>query len=100
MITFRIAEHDLRQGIKIVEVLMNSQMVATIYPKDPDGIKIVSAHFVWEGDQANFAKNVVLDDGKKTYPPIPAIEAQFAPQPYYINNTEHCIVRIKGEKSS
>lgn len=67
-ITFRVQPHDIRQGVQVVEILIDGKMVATIRPEGEKGIKFVSAQ----------------NHGSKSIPPVPDIRIRFGPQPYII----------------
>jgi hypothetical protein len=43
MIHFEEGKHDIT-GTKVVEVWIDSKMVATIYPNEPNSIRVLSAH--------------------------------------------------------
>ena len=73
-VTFEVREHSLKRGVSIVEIKMEGEVVAAIYPDEPKGIKVVSAHI----------KQVQQDDGARSIPPIPAVLIKFDPQPYEI----------------
>lgn len=73
-VDFRIAEHS-HTGSRIVEVLLDGNVVAVIYPEDYRGIKLVSAHIDGQPD---------YDDGIGRVPPIPMITVNFDPRPYRI----------------
>lgn len=73
---FRIAWHSLT-GCRIVEVLLDNGVVATIYPKDYRGIRLVSPHVDGQPE---------LDDGIGETLPIPTITINFDPRPYRIKN--------------
>ena len=77
-VTFRIAKHSIRPDVQLVEVLLNGNVVAVIYPKQAeDGINIVSAHI--------FGK-VTEDNGEDSVPPIPSVGMNFRPRKYAIVN--------------
>lgn len=73
-IQFRVMPHSRRPGVQIAELLLDGQMVATIYPDGEKGIKLVSAHM----------EKVQQDDGSISNPPIPHVLISFDPQPYTI----------------
>ena len=75
-VEFRSAPHGLKPETTIVEILVDGEVIAVIYPDGEKGIKLVSAHI----------KDVVRDDGSKKIPPIPAILIDFDPQPYTIED--------------
>jgi len=72
--TFEVKPHSIKHGVQVAEILMDGEMVATIYPDGEKGIKLVSAHM----------EGVVQDDGSRSMPPIPAVLITFDPQPYTI----------------
>ena len=74
VITFQIRLHDTRSGVEVVEILLDGQMVATIYPCGDKSVRLVSAHF----------GEVKQDDGSTSVLPIPLILISFDPQPYTI----------------
>ncbi len=93
VITFRPAQHSVF-SVGIVEVLLDGNVIAVIYPSDK-GIRIVSAHFESSrGDE--LTPTVEVNNGKADFPPIPSIAVQFDPQPYHI--TQGKLVRV-GKKS-
>ena len=72
MITFELKNHRVLPGVKIVEVLLDGQVCAVIYP-EPDAIKIVTAHYNGHGlDLIN--------------PDIPAIHLGFKFKPFPATN--------------
>lgn len=80
MITFRIVPHRHREGIEVVEILLNGQMCATIYPdpRDPQAIKLVSAHFAGELTRDNnFPAGIQMDTGERHFPPVPNLNITF-----------------------
>lgn len=83
-VTFRIAEHSVYRGRQVVEVLVDGEVAAAIYPEGEGGLKIVSAHFEDAREDANFAGTVVEDTGSGKFPPIPAFHIQLGPCPYVI----------------
>ena len=84
-VTFDIHEHSLRPGVQIVDVLLDGNMVATIYPAGDKSIKLASAHIV----------EVVEDDGSESLLPIPEVRIRFDPQPYAIEGNR--LVRYPRE---
>lgn len=84
-ITFRMAEHSIRPGLRIVEMVLGNDVVGTIYP-DPerDGIIIVSAHFSERDVPDDFDGEVIMDVGENDFPPIPAVKITFEPRRYII----------------
>ena len=81
-VEFQVKQHVLKPGVQVVEVLLDDNVVATLYPDGEKGVKIVSAHI----------EEVIEDDGTTSFPPIPAIFVKFNPQPYIIQ--EGRFVRI------
>lgn len=73
-IQFRVVPHSIRPGAQVAEILLDGEMVATVYPDGQKGIKLVSAHM----------EGVKQDDGIGSFPPIPAVLISFDPQPYTI----------------
>ena len=76
MITFRTALHNIKAGVEIVEILLDGQVVAVVYPEDEDGIKVVSAHFAIQS----------LNNGFNNRPPVPSIDVVFRPRRYTIRD--------------
>jgi len=91
MITVRPARHSIT-GAHIVEVLKDGIVVGVVYPTDV-GIKIVSAHMTEIAEDPDFAGDVIQDDGRSSFPPIPSIQITFKPSPYII--TPEGIKRIQ-----
>ncbi len=85
-IDFRIRKHSIR-ATTIVEILLDGVTIGVIYPKEEQGIKLVSAHM---SDQS-----VVFDDGSSHWPPIPAVLVDFDPSPYIIEDDS--ITKLKPE---
>ncbi len=77
-IQFQVVPHSRRPGVKVVEILLDGEMVAMIYPDGGKGIKLVSTHM----------KGVLQDDGTKSLPPIPAVLIEFDSQPYTIEGVK------------
>lgn len=44
-ITFLVREDRERPGLQVVDILMDEQVVATMYPDDENSVKVVSPHF-------------------------------------------------------
>jgi hypothetical protein len=86
MITFQIKPHSdplgNRAGANLVEILMDGKCVAVIYAKNPNGLKVVSAHM--DG-------GVNIDDGSREYPHIPHVDIVFDPKPYSLSPTGHIL---------
>ena len=75
-IKFQVVPHDVLPGVETVELLLDGQMVAMIYPNDEEGVKIVSAHF----------DGVVEDDGVGSTPPIPHVLFRFRFQDFHFED--------------
>lgn len=85
-ISFRIAEHSRKPGVQILEILLDGNMVATMYPdeQNPGAVKLVSAHFAGKLTHFNqFPDGVQMDTGEGSTPPIPAIRISFDRREYY-----------------
>lgn len=84
MISFHTKWHDLKPGVQILEIRVNGQMAATIYPDGEKGVKVVSAHFVGLGgeDPTEFTRHISINDGRGEYPPIPSVDLAFNVSPY------------------
>ena len=63
--SFRLADHDIKPGVRLVEIIQNGEVVRAIYPTER-GIKIVSRYLM--DDPASAVK---IDRSK--LPPIPAV---------------------------
>lgn len=85
-IDFRLAQHSVF-GTKIVEVLMDGNVVGVIYP-DKKGIKLVSAHFSDKEIPADFEGEILEDDGSTSFPPIPSFQVSFNPRRYVIRGNK------------
>lgn len=84
-ITFRIIKHSMRPGVKLVEILLNDNVVGVIYPDmERDGIKVVSAHFSEKDIPEDFDGEVIKDSGEGSFPPIPSVKVTFKPRRYVI----------------
>ena len=70
-VEFRLANHSIKAGVKIVEIILDGSVVCDIYPEER-GVKIVSAHF----------SKVSQDDGSRIFPPIPSVDISFKPRRY------------------
>ncbi len=92
MISFRIQPHHARPGTNIVEILVDGEMAASIYPDGDNGVKIISAHFKDLGTERDFSKQIVIDPGTDPRLPIPAIHFMLEPSPYTIDDGK--IVRL------
>lgn len=82
-VDFRVVEHSVIPGAKLVEVILGGKVVGAIYPRD-DGIFIASAHFVEKDISKDFDGEVIVDDGKNSFPPIQGIQISFKPRKYCI----------------
>lgn len=91
-IDFRIGEHSVRPGVRIVEILVDGKTAGVIYPDDTT-IKIVSAHMGEMSVETDFTGEVVKDDGSQGWPPIPSVLITFNPSPYVIVGNR--IVKIR-----
>lgn len=65
MFDLRIAEHSVKQGTKLFEILQDEEVVGAIYPTER-GIKVVSRYLM---DNPESAIKIERDK----LPPIPAI---------------------------
>ena len=83
MIEFRITDHSRLPNVRIVEILDSGKVVGIIYPTQK-GLKLVSAHMVHAEIDPGFAGEAIIDDGTKTFPPIPAVIVEFHSTPYMI----------------
>jgi len=83
-IDFRIAPHSIFPNIRIVEILVDGEVAGVIYPAGEKGIKLVSAHIEATTVEEGFGGEVIEDDGRRSWPPIPAVLIQFNPSPYLI----------------
>lgn len=75
-VEFQVRQHDFKSGVQVIEILVDGEMVAILYPEGEKGVKLVSAHM----------EEVVEDDGTESIPPIPAIWVRFNPRPYTIEH--------------
>lgn len=78
-IEFLVRDHDILPGRQIVEVQLDGNQVAVIFPEGEKGIKIISAHF----DERH---GVVEDDGTGDRPPVPHIALRFNPRRYHFED--------------
>lgn len=86
-ITFRIAKHSRRPGVELVEILLNNEVVGTIYPDtERDGIIVVSAHFSEKNIPEDFDGEIIEDNGEGSFPPIPSVRMTFKPRRYVIRH--------------
>jgi hypothetical protein len=74
----------LRLNTEAVEILVNGRVAGVIYPLDPRGIRIVSAHIGETTKDKEFSGEVVEYDGTSSWPPIPSVNIRFDPSPYRI----------------
>lgn len=72
MFELRIADHKIRPGVKVYEIIQNGEVVGTIYPTDR-GIKVVSRYLI---DNPESAVEIERDKA----PPIPALLINFIKQ--------------------
>jgi hypothetical protein len=76
MISFRIAKHTLT-GEDLYEILHDGKVCACIYADQPDGVRIISAHFPDSAPGQPVREIARLDtDG------IPSLTVRFDPRPY------------------
>lgn len=86
-ISFRIAKHSIRPGTRLIEILLNDNVVATIYSDtERDGIVVVSAHFFEKDIPEDFDGEVIEDNGEGSFPPIPSVKITFRPRRYVIRH--------------
>ena len=82
MIEFKIAEHKLKRGVKIVEIYLGGKCIAVIYPvEEINGIKIVSAHFA----------RITKVDQPEEYPKVPYLSISFGPRKFTIDEKGNII---------
>lgn len=74
-ISFRIAKHTLT-GEDLVEVLHDGNVCACIYQDNPDGVRIMSAHF------REIAKGHPRIEYDGDAGGIPSLTVRFDPRPY------------------
>ncbi|MDB5254155.1 MAG: hypothetical protein JWL80_221 [Parcubacteria group bacterium] len=84
MISFRLASHSHREGVEIVEILVDGVVVAVLYPDGEKQIKLVSAHLQGAGDKRGVAPHVMISDHVGESVPIPDITLTFDPRSYGI----------------
>lgn len=65
MFSFRLADHQGKPGVQLVEIVQNGEVVGAVYPTET-GLKIVSRYLLADPETA-----VEFDRSK--LPPIPAI---------------------------
>ena len=65
MFSLRITEHTIKEGVKLLEILQNGEVVGAIYPTER-GIKIVSRYLMDDPESA-------IEIERNKFPPIPAI---------------------------
>ncbi len=75
-VDFVVRDHSILPDTKIVEILVNGEVAAVIYPDGLQGVKLVSPHI----------SKVTQKDGSADLPPIPAILIDFDPKPYIIED--------------
>jgi hypothetical protein len=86
-ISFRLKKHTEKPNVEILEILLDGNMVATIYPdeKNPASVKLVSAHFAGELTKGNqFPEGIKMETAERLFPPIPGIHITFEPRRYKI----------------
>jgi hypothetical protein len=74
VIKFRIAKHHVLEGLEVVEVLIDGNTCAVIYPAGPEGLRLISAHMT----------DVTHSDGRDQEVPLPEVTILFRPEPYTI----------------
>ena len=87
-IDFRVSEHWVHRGVHIVEILVDGAMVGVMYPAGEKVVRIISAHIASTETGEGFAGEVIKDDGRTSFPPIPAVTVRFDPSPYYTRGIE------------
>lgn len=85
MVTFRLVKHSIRPNAKLVEIILNGNVVGAIYSNE-DGIAVVSAHFSTKNVPKGFDGEVIEDNGEGSFPPIPSAKITFKPRKYVIVN--------------
>jgi hypothetical protein len=50
-VTFKLAPHKFYSTVTVVEIWVGEKMVGTIYPDEPNGVRLMSKHL--EGDEDN-----------------------------------------------
>jgi hypothetical protein len=100
MISFRLARHSIFKERTIVEILSDrGKVIGTIYPLVAGpAIKVVSAHVGDVSTEEDFAGDVMMDEGKQSWPPIPAVYIKFDPSPYIIQGRK--VVRIQTQPAT
>lgn len=78
-IEFLVRDHDILPGRQVVEVQLDGNQVAVIFPEGEKGIKIVSAHI-------DEAYGVVENDGTRDLPPVPHVSLWFNPRKYHFED--------------
>lgn len=91
-IEFRLAPHNINTSVNIVEILVDGMVCGVIYPEEPKGIKVVSAHIKETTTENDFTGQVIEDNGSTSWPPIPSVSIRFEPSPYFISGGK--IVRL------
>ncbi len=98
-VRFKIQSHSELPGVDIVEILVDEEVVGVIYPHEEKGIKVISAHFSAIDHDEGFDGDVVIDSGKSSWPPIPAVFITLDPQAWYIAGGEIKKVKEAGHGS-
>jgi len=81
VISFRIAEHSHKPGVRVVEILVDGKVAGTIYPQGENKIRIISAHFSEKDIPKDFDGEVIEE---KESDIVPAILIAFKPRRYII----------------
>lgn len=48
-ITFSVRPHDISPGAQVCEIRADGKLVAVLYPREPNGVRLISAHL--EGEE-------------------------------------------------
>jgi len=86
-IRFRMQPHSERIGVKVVEILLDGRVCGVICPaeNEPNGIKLISAHFAGPLTENNqIPEGIKMDTAEGKPLPIPCIEISFHPRKYFI----------------
>lgn len=65
MFSFRLADHQEKPGVQLVEIVQDGEVVGAIYPTDT-GVKILSRYLLADPETA-------VEIERNKLPPIPAI---------------------------
>jgi len=87
MITFALKPHSVLPGENTVEILFDGKVIGAIYPDrtKPNGIKVVSVHMQEKTKEPDFSGEVVIDDGQRSFPPIPSVNITFVSSGWFID---------------